>query len=163
MVLIKCILRYVKSMVFSGLHISTSPVQSLTAYSDADWAGCPDSKRSTFDFCVYLGDNLMSWSSKRQTTVSRSSAEAEYQAVAHTVAECCWLRQLLHELHVPLASTTVDYYDNVSVVYMIANPVHHRRTKHIKIDIHFVHEKVALGNERRVSHSVRDVPELPAS
>ena len=151
MALIKRILRYVKGTLSSGLHIGIGSVQSLTAYSDADWAGCPDSRRSTSGFCVYLGDNLVSWSSKRQATLSRSSAEAEYRAVAHAVAECCWLRQLLQELHVPLASATVVYCDNVSAVYMTANPVHHRRTKHIEIDIRFVRKKVALG-EVRVLH-----------
>jgi hypothetical protein len=77
-----------------------------------------------------------------------TSAEAEYRAVAHAVAECCWICQLLQELHVSLTSTTVVYCDNVSAVYMTANPVHHRRTKHIEIDIHFVREKVALGQVR---------------
>nr|XP_015639159.1 uncharacterized protein LOC107281082 [Oryza sativa Japonica Group] len=91
--LVKRILRYVKGSLSIGLHIGSGPIQSLTAYSDADWAGCPNSRRSTSGYCVYLGDNLVSWSSKRQTTVSRSSAEAEYRAVAHAVAECCWLRQ----------------------------------------------------------------------
>ena len=90
--LIKRILRYVKGSLSAGLHIGTGPVDKLIAYSDADWAGCPDSRRSTSGFCVFVGDNLVSWSSKRQTTVSRSSAEAEYRAVAHVVAECCWLR-----------------------------------------------------------------------
>ena len=149
--LIKRILRYVKGSLSAGLHIGTGPVDKLIANSDADWAGYPDSCRSTSGFCVFLGDNLVSWSSKRQTTVSRSSAEAEYRAVAHVVAECCWLRQLLQELHVPLRVATVVYCDNVSAVYMTANPVHHRRTKHIEIDIHFVREKVALG-EVRVLH-----------
>jgi len=149
--LIKRILRFVQGTLSSGLHIGTGSVDTLTAYSDADWAGCPDSRRSTSGFCVYLGDNLVSWSSKRQTTVSRSSAEAEYRAVAHVVAECCWLRQLLQELHIQLPSATVVFCDNVSAVYMTANPVHHKRTKHIEIDIHFVREKVALG-EIRVLH-----------
>ena len=90
--LLKRILRYVKGTLSTGLHIGAGPVSSLTAYSDADWAGCPDSRRSTSGYCVFLGDNLVSWSSKRQTTVSRSSAEAEYRAVAHAVAETCWLR-----------------------------------------------------------------------
>jgi len=146
--LVKRILRYVKGTLTSGLQIGISSVDSLTAYSDADWAGCPDSRRSTSGYCVYLGDTLVSWSSKRQTTVSRSSAEAEYRAVAHVVAECCWIRQLLQELHLPLFKATVVYCDNVSAVYMTANPVHHRRTKHIEIDIHFVREKVALGQVR---------------
>jgi hypothetical protein len=143
--LLKRVLRYVKGTLSTGLHIGTGAITSLTAYSDADWAGCPDSRRSTSGYCVFLGDNLVSWSSKRQTTVSRSSAEAEYRAVAHAVAKTCWLRQLLQELHAPISSATIVYCDNVSAVYMTANPVHHRRTKHIEIDIHFVREKVALG------------------
>jgi hypothetical protein len=93
--LLKRVLRYVKGTLSTGLHIGTGSITSLSAYSDTDWAGCPDSRRSTSGYCVFLGDNLVSWSSKRQTTVSRSSAEAEYRAVAHAVAETCWLRQLL--------------------------------------------------------------------
>ncbi|WVZ88497.1 LOW QUALITY PROTEIN: hypothetical protein U9M48_035014 [Paspalum notatum var. saurae] len=149
--LLKRTLRYLKGTLSAGLHLGVGSLQSLTAYSDADWAGCPDSRRSTSGYYVYLGDNLISWASKRQTTVSRSSAEAEYRAVAHVVAECCWLRQLLQELHLPLEKATVVFCDNVSAVYMAANPVHHRCTKHIEIDIHFVREKVALG-EVRVLH-----------
>jgi hypothetical protein len=145
---IKRILRYVKGTLSLGLHIGTDPVDSLTAYSDADWGGCPDSRRSTSGYCVYLSDNLVSWSSKRQTTVSRSSAEVEYRVVAHAIVECCWLQQLLQELHIPIAHAAVVYCDNVSAVYMTTNPVHHRRTKHIEIDIHFIHEKVALGQVR---------------
>jgi hypothetical protein len=92
LVLIKRILRYMKGTLSTGLHLSFEPVDSLTAYSDVDWAGCSDSRCSTSSYCVFLSDNLVSWSSKCQTTVSRSSAEAEYRAVAHAVAECCWLR-----------------------------------------------------------------------
>ncbi|XP_021321734.1 uncharacterized protein LOC110437585 [Sorghum bicolor] len=80
--LLKRILRYVKGTISVGLHLSAGSVDTLIVYSDADWAGCPDSRRSTSGYCVYLGDNLASWSSKRQTIVSRSSAEAEYRAVA---------------------------------------------------------------------------------
>ena len=76
------------------------------------------------------------------------SAEMEYMVVAHAVAECCWIRQLLGELHHPLAAATVVFCDNVSTVYMTSNPVQHRRTKHIEIDIHFVREKVSLGQVR---------------
>jgi hypothetical protein len=140
---LKRILRYVKGTLSYGLQIGTGPVDSLTAYSDADWTGYPDSRRSTSGYCVFLSDTLVSWSSKRQTTVPRSSVEAEYRVIAHAVAECCWLRQLLQELHVPLLKATLVFCD--SAVYMTANPVHHRRTEHIEIDIHFVREKVALG------------------
>lgn len=96
--LLKRVLRYVRGTSNLGLHIRKSPGRALIAYSDADWAGCPDTRRSTSGYCVYYGDNLISWSSKRQVTVSRSSAEAEYRGVACAVAECCWLRQLLAEL-----------------------------------------------------------------
>ena len=84
-----------------------------------------------------LGGNLVSWSSKRQPVVSRSSAEAEYRAVANGVAEASWLRQLLAELHSPLAKSTLVYCDNVSAVYLSTNPVQHQRTKHVEIDLHF--------------------------
>jgi hypothetical protein len=145
---VKRILRYLKGTLDHGLHINNSSPTTLTAYSDADWAGCPDTRRSTSGYCVFLGNNLISWSSKRQITVSRSSAEAEYRAVAHAVAETVWLHQLLTELHRPLQQATIIYCDNILAVYMSSNPVQHRRTKHIEIDIHFVREKVALGQVR---------------
>ena len=83
--------------------------------------------------------------------MSRSSAEAEYWAVANAAAECIWLRQLLGELHCHIKKATVVFCDNVSAVYMSSNPIHHKRTKHIELDIHFVRERVQLG-ELRVLH-----------
>ncbi|GJR45001.1 ribonuclease H-like domain-containing protein [Tanacetum coccineum] len=94
------------------------------------------------------GDNLLSWLVKRQHTLSRLSAEAEYRGVANVVAETVWLRNLLRELHTPLLSATLVYCDNVSAIYMTANPVQHQRTKHIEIDIHFVRDMVAHGQVR---------------
>ncbi|KAJ9565370.1 hypothetical protein OSB04_001336 [Centaurea solstitialis] len=132
-----------------GLHLKASAVDRLVAYSDADWAGCPNTRRSTSGFCVYLGDNLVSWSSKRQHVVSRSSAEAEYQGIANVVAETAWLRNLLLELFCPLSRATVVFCDNVSAMYLASNPVQHQRTKHVKIDLHFVRERVAIGHKRR--------------
>ncbi|WVZ72556.1 hypothetical protein U9M48_020994 [Paspalum notatum var. saurae] len=151
MTMVKRILRYVKGTLHLGIQLCPVATPSITAYSDADWAGCPDTRRSTSGFYVFLGDSLISWSSKRQTTVSRSSAEAEYRAIANAVAECSWLRNLLGELRLNLPKATVAFCDNVSAVYMEHNPVHHRRTKHIELDIHFVREKVAIG-QLRVHH-----------
>jgi hypothetical protein len=91
------------------------------------------------------------WAAKRQPVVSRSSAEAEYRAVANGVAEASWLRQLLHELHSPLQRATLIYYDNVSAVYLSTNPVQHQRTKHVEIDLHFIRERVAVGDVRVLS------------
>nr|GEU60944.1 ribonuclease H-like domain-containing protein [Tanacetum cinerariifolium] len=107
-----------------------------------------DPREPYLDFGLQLyasGDNLLSWSAKRKHTLSSSSAEAEYKGVANAVAETAWLRNLLRELHTPLLSTTLVYRDNVSAIYMTANPVQHYRTKHIEIDIHFVHDMVARG------------------
>ena len=106
--MIKHILRYMKGTLSTGLNIGKGPIDSLTAYSDVDWAGCPDSRQSTSGFSVFLGDNMVSWSSKRQTTISRSNSKAEYHAVAHVIAECCWLCQLLQELHIPIATATMS-------------------------------------------------------
>lgn len=140
---LKRIIRYLQGTNTLGLQLYNSSVTSLTAFSDADWAGCPDTRRSISGYCVYLGDNLISWSSKRQQTVSRSNAEAEYRGVANTVDETCWLRNLLLELHVPITKATLIFCDNVSSVYLSSNPVKHQRTKHVELDLHFVWEKVA--------------------
>jgi len=143
---LKRILRYIRGTLHLGLELRPSSVEDITAYSDADWAGCPNTRKSTLGYAVFLGDNLIFWSSKRQSTISRSSAEAEYRAVDNAVAEATWLRQLLLELHTPLRRATLVYCDNISAVYMSSNPVQHQRTKHIEIDLHFVRERVALGH-----------------
>jgi hypothetical protein len=159
--MLKRILRYIKGTLRMGIQLRAARSPTITVYSDADWAGCLDTRRSTSGFCVFLGDSLISWSSKRQTTVSRSSAEAEYRAIANAVAECSWLRHLLGELLCKVPSATVAFCDNISSVYMSRNPVHHRRTKHIELDIHFVREKVAIG-EVRVTHvpSARQIADV---
>jgi hypothetical protein len=87
---------------------------------------------------VFLGNNLVSWSSKRQNIVSHSSTEAEYCVVVNGVVEACWLRHLLQKLHASLSKSTLIYYDNVSTVYLSTNPVQHQPIKHVEIDLHFV-------------------------
>ncbi|GJX44747.1 ribonuclease H-like domain-containing protein [Tanacetum coccineum] len=111
---LKCVMRYVKGILDLGLHLYASATTSLVGYNDADWAGCPSTHRSTSGYCVFLGDNLLSWSAKRQHTISRSSAEVEYQGVANVVAETAWVRNLLRELHSPLMTATLVYCDNVT-------------------------------------------------
>jgi hypothetical protein len=144
----KCILRYLRGMPDYGLLLRRSRSTYLAVYTDADWAGCPDTRRSTSGYAVFLGDNLVSWSAKLQTIVSRSSAEAEYRAVTNGVAEATWLRQLLLELPAPLSWCTLIYCDNISAVYLSTNPVQHQRTKHVEIDLQFIREKVAIGQVR---------------
>jgi hypothetical protein len=141
----KRILRYLRGTLYFRLLLRRSSTTELRVYTDDDWAGCLDTRRSTSGYVVFLGDSLVSWSSKHQLVVSRSSAEAEYRAVANGVDEAAWLRQLLQELHSPLATSTLVFCDNVSVVYLSTNPVQHQRTKHVEINLHFVHEQVACG------------------
>nr|GEU52524.1 copia protein [Tanacetum cinerariifolium] len=150
---LKRILRYIRGTLDFGFHLYSSTTISLVGYTDADWAGCPSTRRSTSGYCVFLGDNLLSWSSKRQQT--RSSVEAEYRGVANVVAETAWLRNLLRELHSSLSAATLVYCDNVSVTYLSANPVQHQRTKHIEIDIHFVRDLVTAGQVRVLHVSSR--------
>nr|KYP54496.1 hypothetical protein KK1_000684 [Cajanus cajan] len=142
---LKRILRYIQGTLDYGLHLYKSAISSLISYTDVDWGGCPDTRRSTSGYCVFLGDNLISWSSKRQPTLSRSSAEAEYRGVANDVYESCWIRNLLLELHCLIDKATLVYCDNVSAIYLSGNPIQHQHTKHIDMDIHFVREKVARG------------------
>ncbi|XP_057532984.1 uncharacterized mitochondrial protein AtMg00810-like [Amaranthus tricolor] len=148
---LKRIIRYVQGTLHLGLHLYPSSIANIVSYTDADWGGSSDTRRSTSGYCVYLGDNLISWSSKRQPTLSRSNAEAEYRGVDNVVSESCWIRNLLLELHCPVRKATMVYCDNISAIYLFGNRVQHQRTKHIEIDIHFVREKVARG-EVRVRH-----------
>ncbi|GKA93000.1 copia protein [Tanacetum coccineum] len=121
MTALKRILRYIQGTLHYGLHLYKSQISTLVSYTDADWGGCPDTRRST------------------------SGAEAEYRGVANVVSESCWLRNLLLELRYTIQKATLVYCDNVSAIFLSGNLIQHQRTKHIEMDIHFVREKVARG------------------
>lgn len=126
-----------------SLHFTPSSSSCIEAFSDADWAGCVDGRRSTGGHCVFFGSNLVVWSSKKQDVVSRSSAESEYRALANVTAEVVWLHSLCLELGISVAAPHQVWCDNSSAVALSANPVFHARTKHIEVDVHFTREKVA--------------------
>lgn len=140
---VKRILRYVSGTKNYGLKIRRSQSMMISAFSDADWAGCLDDRRSTGGFAVFLGGNLVSWTTRKQATVSRSSTEAEYKALANATAEMMWVQKLLTELKVTHPRAARLWCDNMGAKYLSANPVFHARTKHIEIDFHFVRERVA--------------------
>jgi hypothetical protein len=139
----KCILHYLQGTLDYDLLLRHASTSVLVVYNNADWVGCPNTRRSTSSYVVFLGNNLVSRSSKCQNIVPHLSVEAEYCVVANNVVEVCWLHQFLVELHNPLSWATLIYCDNVSVVYFCTNPIQHQRTMHVEIDLNFIHEHVA--------------------
>ncbi|GKC03232.1 retrovirus-related pol polyprotein from transposon RE1, partial [Tanacetum coccineum] len=142
---VKRILRYVKGTISFGLTFSRPHTNTIIGYSDADWARCLDTRRSTYGYSIYLGGNLVSWSAKKQPTVSRSSCESEYRAMANTAAEIVWITHLLQELHALPPDRPTLLCDNKSALFMTQNPVSHKRAKHIDLDYHFIRELVHSG------------------
>ncbi|XP_016185187.1 uncharacterized protein LOC107626802 [Arachis ipaensis] len=135
---VKHILRYVCGTSTFGLLLQPTNITTMEAYSDSDWGGDPDDQKSTGSFCVFLGKNLVSWCSKKQGAVARSSTETEYQATADLVAKLIWIKNLMIELQTELPTPPSIYCDNLSAVLLAVNPIYHSKSKQFEIDIHFV-------------------------
>ena len=123
-VAVKRILKYLKGTLSVRITYQKGSLD-LTAFSDADWAGDPNDRRSTTGLVVFLGANPISWSSKKQQTVSRSSTEAEYRALSSASAELDWIKQLLQFLRITLHQPPVLFCDNLSAIALSFNPVQH--------------------------------------
>jgi histone deacetylase 1/2 len=138
---VKHILRYIKYTVDLGLKLRKLGSKLISAYSDADWAGNVDDRRSMSGFAVFYEPNLVSWSARKQATVARLSTEAEYKSLVNATAEVIWIQSLLAELGVEQIPCL--WCDNLGATYLSANPVFHARAKHIEIDFYFIRERVA--------------------
>jgi hypothetical protein len=134
---VKRILRFLKHTISFAFVIRRSSSTMASVFFYADWAGCMDDRKSTGGFAVFLGPNLISWCAKKQKTVSRSSTEAEYKAMADATTELMWVQAVLSELCIPCPRSARLWCDNMRAKYLTANPVFHGRMKYIKIDYHF--------------------------
>ncbi|KAF3659003.1 Endoribonuclease Dicer -like protein 3b [Capsicum annuum] len=129
-----------------GLLFEDRDHEHIIGYTDADWAGSPSDRRSTSGYCVLVGGNVVSWKSKKQSMVARSSAEAEYLAMVVATCELVWIKQLLRELKVGETGKMELVCNNQAALHIASNPVFHERTKHIEINCHFIREKILLGD-----------------
>jgi len=133
---------YIKSAPGQGILLPSSSQIQLKAFCDSNWASCPDTRRSVTDYYIFLGNSLISWKSKKQSIVSRSSIEVEYRSMASTCSELTWLRYLFQDLCVSHPQATQLYCDNQVTLHIAANLVFHECTKHIKLDYHVIRDKI---------------------
>ena len=143
----KRVLRYIRGTLHHVISFTLGPL-SLIAFLDADWVGDPSDRHSTSGLLVFLGPSPVSWSTKKQPTISHSFTEAEYRALASTATKISWLRILFKELRIFLPYIPVLWCDNVFALALATNPVFHSRNKHIEVDYHYVREKVLCHDLR---------------
>ncbi|GJV02856.1 retrovirus-related pol polyprotein from transposon TNT 1-94 [Tanacetum coccineum] len=139
---VKHLLRYLLKSLGKGILLANNSAVELKAYCDSDWASCPMTRRSTTGYCILLGDSPISWKSKKQVVVSRSSAEAEYRAMALTCCEVTWLVNLFKDLGIKYLEPVDLHCDNQDALYIAVNHVFHARTKQIEVDCHFVRDQM---------------------
>ena len=140
---VKRVIKYVKGTLNFGLHYTFETNLNLAGYCDADWTGCVDDRRSTSGGCFFLGNNMVSWHSKKQNCVSLSTAEAEYIALGSCCTQLLWMRQMLVDYGY-VSDPMLVHCDNMSAINLTKNPVQHSRTKHVDLRHHFVRELVEL-------------------
>lgn len=152
------VLKYLKLAPGSGISFNKSQSEfKVVAYSDSDWAKCPITRKSVSGYCVFVNGNLVSWKSKKQNTLSKSSAEAEYRSMASATCEVMWVLKILKDLGVGECLLPVDLCcDNRSAIQIAANPVMHEKTKHFDIDVHLIREKVSSGLIKTVNVGSKD-------
>ncbi|XP_071741479.1 uncharacterized mitochondrial protein AtMg00810-like [Rutidosis leptorrhynchoides] len=138
-------LRYLKNAPGRGINLVKGNNFSLHAFCDSDWAKCKLNRKSVTGYLVYLCNSLVSWKSKKQTTVARSSVEAEYRAMATVACEVIWIKNLLLDLNIKVPLPVQISCDNSSAIQISANPVFHEKTKHFDIDLHYLREKICTG------------------
>ncbi|CAN1188688.1 Retrovirus-related Pol polyprotein from transposon TNT 1-94 [Linum perenne] len=139
------ILRYLKHSPGKGIHFKKTTQRSITVYTDASWAGELTDRKSTTGYCSFIWGNLVTWRSKKQNVVARSSAEAEYRALALGICESIWLKRVLTELRVKYEEPIQFLCDSQAAISIVKNPVHHDRTKYVEVDRHFITDTVAAG------------------
>uniref|UniRef100_A0A6N2MRA1 Integrase catalytic domain-containing protein n=1 Tax=Salix viminalis TaxID=40686 RepID=A0A6N2MRA1_SALVM len=136
------ILRYIKSAPGRGLLFSKKEVQDIKGYTDSDWAGNQTDRRSTSGYFTFVEGNLVTWRSKKQKVVARSSAEAEFRGMAHGVCELLWIKHVLQDLGIDYETSMDLHCDNKAAIEIAHNPVQHDRTKHVEVDWHFIKENL---------------------
>nr|GEU40278.1 ribonuclease H-like domain-containing protein [Tanacetum cinerariifolium] len=136
------VLRYLKCSPGKGIHISKNKNTSLEVFVDADWAKYVVARKSVIGLCIFLNGSLVSWKSKKQKTLSKSSAEAEYRAIASATSKIVWILKILQDLNGQHFIPTKNFCDNQAAIKIAANHVFHERTKHLEIDLHFVRDKI---------------------
>ncbi|XP_073133444.1 secreted RxLR effector protein 161-like [Henckelia pumila] len=129
------ILRYLKQTPSNDLFFKKTNDRGVKTFTDVDWAGFIDDRKSTSGYCTSVWGNLVTWRSKKQSVVARSSAESEYRAMANGVCDLIWIRRVMKELNMEIEGPMVMYCDNKSTISIVHKPVHHDRTKHIEVDI----------------------------